>query len=76
MFLDALVLSMDMILFIALALGLALMIYGHSSKIRIFNLLSCGIFLFIAIQLASYVPILIVLLGLIIFELYFTFKGE
>jgi len=70
------VLSSDMLLFASILMGFGLMIYGHSSKIRLFNLLSVGIFLFIAIQLSSYTPVLVVLIGLMIFELYFTFMGE
>ena len=55
--------------------GFGLMIYGHASKIRIFNLLSVAVFIFLATQLAEFIPLLIAFIGLMIYELYYTFMG-
>jgi hypothetical protein len=62
-------------LIFAIILGFGLMIYGHMSKIRIFNLLSVGVMIFLATQLSEFVPLLVVFIGLMIYELYYTFMG-
>ena len=55
---------------------LGLIIYGHISKLRILNLLSIGGLLFLAIQWSSEVALLVFLIGVMFFELYFTFSGR
>ena len=57
------------------AFAFALMFFGLASGKRIYNLFSSGVFLFLAIQLSTYTAMLIVLIGLIIFQLYDTFFG-
>jgi hypothetical protein len=56
--------------------GFILVGFGHATGNRIFNLLSTGVFIFLATQLYMYLPVLVVLTGLVLFELYYTFWGN
>jgi len=69
------VISADMLLFVTLLFAFGLLIYGHMSKLRIFNLFSIGLFLFLGIQLIDYLAVVVVIVGLIIYEIYYTFFG-
>jgi len=62
------------LIFIAVV-GFTLMIFGHLSRIRIFNLLSVLVMVFLAIELSEYVILLVMFIGLSIYELWFTFMG-
>lgn len=63
----------SMFYMVIVVLTMALMIYGHVSKLRVMNLLSIGGLIFLAIQWSSEISLLILLLGIMFFELYFTF---
>jgi hypothetical protein len=67
--------SADMLLFVALILGLGLVVYGHASKLRLFNLFGSGVFIFLAMQFTGHIVLLIICLGITMFELYYTFLG-
>lgn len=61
------------LLFLASIFAIALMIISYITKQRIFNLLCVAPLLYLAIELSASVPLLIGFIGLIIFQLYYTF---
>ena len=62
-------------LLVAVALAFALMVWGYSTKMGIYNLFSVGLWIFIATQVITYTPFVLVIVGIIIFQLYYTFFG-
>lgn len=62
-------------LFFIAFIWIALMVFGHVSKIRIFNLFSVLVCIFLATQLYQNVILLLLFIGISIYELYFTFLG-
>ena len=46
---------------------------GHVKKVRIFNLFAVVVFIFLMTQLYESVPLLVLFIGLSLYEIYFTF---
>ena len=63
------------LILVGVVFALGLVIMGHYTKMRIFNLFSVGVFLFLAIELSEFVALLIILIGLMLYELYYVFIG-
>jgi hypothetical protein len=57
-------------------IGFTLMIFGFASKRRIFNLLSIGAFIVLGVLLAEFAGFLIIVFGLVVLNLYYTFLGD
>jgi hypothetical protein len=57
-------------------IGFTLMIFGFASKRRIFNLLSVGAFVVLGVLLAEFAGFLIIVFGLVVLNLYYTFLGD
>lgn len=64
------------ILLVVALLGMTLMIIGFTLKKRIFNLLSIGALVTLAIEFSASTGLLIMFIGLIIFNIWFTFWGD
>ena len=62
--------------FIIACIALTFMIFGFVSNKRIFNLLSVGAFIALAIDLSESTAILVTLIGVIIFNIYWAFFAE
>jgi hypothetical protein len=62
-------------LLFAAVLGIGFILIGHGLKLRIFNLLSVAVFLFLSIELSDHVALLIAFIGVGLFEIYYTFFG-
>jgi len=65
----------SLFLIMSAGIGLALIMFGHSSKVRIFNLFGSGVFIFLATQFVEFLPMLIVCIGIILYEVYYAFFG-
>jgi hypothetical protein len=57
-------------------IGFTLMIFGFTSRRRLFNLLSIGAFVVLGFLLIEFVGFIIILFGLIFINVYYTFFGE
>jgi hypothetical protein len=57
-------------------IGFTLMIFGFVSKRRIFNLLSIGAFVVLGVLLAEFTGFLVIVFGLVVLNLYYTFLGD
>jgi len=62
-------------IFIAILLYFALLFLRYKTGARIWSLLSIGILIFLLINYSTFLPMIIVLVGVIIYQLYDTFKG-
>lgn len=65
-----------LVLLVVGGIALTLMIFGISSEKRIFNLLSIGAFITLAIEFSDNVGMLIMFFGLIVFNIYYTFLAR
>lgn len=66
----------SIIVFVVGAIGFIMMIFGFTTKRRIFNLLSVGAFIVLGGLLAQYVGFIIITIGLVIVNVYYTFWGD
>jgi hypothetical protein len=66
----------SIIILVVGAIGFIMMIFGFTTKRRIFNLLSVGAFIVLGGLLAQYVGFIIITIGLVIVNVYYTFWGE
>jgi hypothetical protein len=57
-------------------IGFTLMIFGFTSRRRLFNLLSIGAFVVLGFLLIEFVGFIVILFGLIFINVYYTFFGE
>jgi uncharacterized protein YcfL len=57
-------------------IGFTLMIFGFTSRRRLFNLLSIGAFVVLGFLLIEFVGFIIILFGLIFINVYYTFFGD
>lgn len=62
-------------LLVIFVFGFTLLIFGHVKKIRLFNLFSVFVWIFLATQLAEFLPLLLALIALSLYEVYYTFFG-
>jgi phosphotransferase system glucose/maltose/N-acetylglucosamine-specific IIC component len=60
----------------ATALALGIMFYAHMARAQIYHIFSAGVFLFLGITLSEHTPLLVVFIGLVILELYNTFRTD
>jgi len=66
----------SLLLLVIVVLALTLMIFGHITKIGVFNLASIPFFIVLAVELQAHVGLVIGFIALIIFEFYFAFIGN
>jgi hypothetical protein len=66
----------SLLILIVAAIGFIMMIFGFATKRRIFNLLSVGAFIVLGGLLAEFVGFIIITVGLVFVNVYYTFFGD
>ena len=75
MFLE-IVASSNTPLFLIGGLSLVLMILGMTKNTRIFNLFAIPGFIYLAVYYAESIPLIIMFVGIIMWNIYYAFWGE
>ena len=66
----------SMLLFAIIFLALAFAIIGLVTEYKIFNLFSSGVFLVLIIELQTYTALVIVFIGLMIYQIWYATFGK
>ena len=66
----------SMLLFAIIFLALAFAIMGMVTEYKIFNLFSAGVFLVLIIELQDYTALVIVFIGLIMYQIWYATLGK
>lgn len=66
----------SIIVLVLAALSFGFMIFGFSSKKRIFNLFAAGLFIVLGGLLIEFAAFIIITIGFVIFNLYYTFVSD